>query len=92
MEDGQSLSGTWSPAAQVTTASRQGAPGAGASVLTSGSVRGDHQGARGSAGASETVAWNDQQWAVVILSGFTLFAIIIAMVIQQVISWGNVSS
>ena len=35
MEDGQSLSGTWSPAAQVTTASRQGAPGAGASAVSS---------------------------------------------------------
>jgi len=36
--------------------------------------------------------WNDQQWAVIILCGFTLFALIIAMVIQQVISWGTVSS
>jgi len=36
--------------------------------------------------------WTDQQWAVIILCGFTLFALIIAMVIQQLISWGTVSS
>ena len=30
--------------------------------------------------------------AVIILSGFTLFAVAMAMVIQQMISWGTVSS
>ena len=42
--------------------------------------------------ASGEPTWTDQQWAVIILCGFTLFALIIAMVIQQLISWGTVSS
>jgi hypothetical protein len=37
-------------------------------------------------------SWSDQKWAVIILCGFTLFAVFIAMVIQQLISWGTVSS
>ena len=36
--------------------------------------------------------WSDQKWAVVILSGFAFFAIFIAMLIQQLISLGTVSS
>lgn len=37
-------------------------------------------------------SWSDQKWAVIILCGFTLFAVFIAMIIQQLISWGTVSS
>jgi type II secretory pathway component PulJ len=33
--------------------------------------------------------WNDQQWAVIILCGFTLFAVVIALVIQQVINFSS---
>jgi hypothetical protein len=41
---------------------------------------------------SKDKAWTDQQWAVVILCGFTLFAVFIAMIIQQLISLGTLSS
>jgi len=37
-------------------------------------------------------AWSDQKWAAVILSGFALFAVFVAMLIQQLISLGTVSS
>ena len=36
--------------------------------------------------------WSDHKWAVVILSGFAFFAVFIAMLIQQLISLGTVSS
>jgi len=36
--------------------------------------------------------WSDQQWAIVILVGFTFFALCIAVIMQQVIAWGIVST
>ena len=47
---------------------------------------------RAAGGGGQVQQWNDQQWAVIILCGFTLFSIFVAMLIQQVISWGTVSS
>jgi hypothetical protein len=72
--------GTFSPTTQLGTMARAGP------VVTQAPVR--HEVARSIGEPS----WTDQQWAVVILCGFTFFALIIAMVIQQLISWGTMSS
>ena len=73
------LVGTPSPCAQFNTEARS-APSHVAPVASpksdQGSARSGH----------ETAHWSDQQWAVIILCGFTLFAVIIAMLIQQVTS------
>jgi len=37
-------------------------------------------------------SWSDQQWATVILFGFTIFALLTAFIMQQVIGWGIVST
>ena len=79
-----SMLGAYSPPTQVTTQGKSSvAGGAVASVVKeTGAVRSGQQ----------TRAWTDQQWAVVILCGFTLFAVFIAMIIQQALSWGRVIS
>jgi hypothetical protein len=35
--------------------------------------------------------WTDNQWAFVILVGFTFFALLVAFVMQQIIAWGIIS-
>ena len=37
-------------------------------------------------------AWTDQQWACVILFGFTLFALCVAVVMQQVMHYAAVGA
>jgi len=77
--DGQvALVGTPSPCAQFNTEARS-AP---SQVAPSPSPKSD----QGPRSGQEMSTWSDQQWAVIILCGFTLFAVIIAMLIQQVIS------
>ena len=76
-----SLVGPFSPCTQVTTMARPTATTSSPATTRSETVR---QGGESN--------WTDQQWAVIILCGFTLFSLIIAMIIQQVISWGTVSS
>lgn len=77
------LVGTFSPSTQLTTKARSSSTAATPATSKAETVR-------NTGGVAPT--WTDQQWAVIILCGFTLFSIIIAMVIQQVISWGTVSS
>jgi hypothetical protein len=36
--------------------------------------------------------WTDNQWAFVILVGFTVFALCVAVIMQQIIAWGIISS
>ena len=81
---GTELVGGYSPPAAVQTpprASPAPSPAMAATTATTAPARQTSQ-----------PAWTDQQWAVIILCGFTLFALVIAMVIQQLISWGTVSS
>ena len=77
------LVGTFSPSAHLTTASRNNNTSVSPATSRAETVRNT---------GSVAPTWTDQQWAVIILCGFTLFSIIIAMVIQQVISWGTLSS
>merc|ERR1719228_2377776 len=76
------LVGTYSPTTQLTTLAKVGPL---VSTIQTSSTKEIVK-------ASGEPTWTDQQWAVIILCGFTLFALIIAMVIQQLISWGTVSS
>jgi len=78
----ESMVGSYSPTTQVATLARAGPQNLQSSAPARQEVH--HQVARSS--------WSDQKWAVIILSGFTLFAVAMAMVIQQMISWGTVSS
>jgi len=75
------LVGTYSPTTQLATLPKAGPVVSNTPVSKQEVVK-----------ASGEPSWTDQQWAVIILCGFTLFALIIAMVIQQLISWGTVSS
>ena len=79
-----SMLGSYSPTTQLATLARAGpmAATASSSPATSKEV----------AQLASRSSWSDQKWAVIILCGFTLFAVLIAMVIQQLISWGTVSS
>jgi hypothetical protein len=36
--------------------------------------------------------WSDQHWAFIILAGFTVFAFMIAVIVQQIITWGKAAS
>jgi len=76
------LVGTYSPTTQLTTLAKVGP------VMSTIQTTSTKEIVK----ASGEPTWTDQQWAVIILCGFTLFALIIAMVIQQLISWGTVSS
>jgi len=78
----ESMVGSYSPTTQVATQARAGPQNLQSSAPARQEVH--QQVARSS--------WSDQKWAVIILSGFTLFAVAMAMVIQQMISWGTVSS
>jgi len=75
------LVGPFSPSTQLTTMARTSSTTASPATSRAETVK-----------LAGEPTWTDQQWAVIILCGFTLFALIIAMVIQQVISWGTVSS
>jgi len=79
--DTVTLVGTYSPTTQLATLPKAGPVLANAPVSKQEVVK-----------STGEPSWTDQQWAVIILCGFTLFALIIAMVIQQLISWGTVSS
>ena len=76
------LVGTYSPTTQLTTLPKAGPVVSNIQATSTKEI----------VKASGEPTWTDQQWAVIILCGFTLFALIIAMVIQQLISWGTVSS
>ena len=81
--DSVSMVGSYSPTTQLATLARASVA---TPASTAGVVRKDlplH---------STKSSWSDQKWALIILCGFTLFAVFIAMVIQQLISWGTVSS
>ena len=84
-ETASHLVGTFSPPTLFSTAARTSSTAALPANTRADTVR---QAGGGSSGP----AWTDQQWAVIILCGFTLFSIFVAMLIQQVISWGTVSS
>ena len=79
--------GTYSPATQVTTAPRQG--GTSASLAPATKSQESSSAGRAAGGGGQVQQWNDQQWAVIILCGFTLFAVVIALVIQQVINFSS---
>lgn len=79
--DTVTLVGTYSPTTQLATLPKVGPVVSNTTVSKQEIVK-----------ATGEPTWTDQQWAVIILCGFTLFALIIAMVIQQLISWGTVSS
>merc|ERR1719336_221957 len=80
-EETISLVGPFSPGTQLTTMARTSSTTASPATSRAETVK-----------LAGEPTWTDQQWAIIILCGFTLFALIIAMVIQQVISWGTVSS
>jgi hypothetical protein len=82
--DSMAMVGGYSPTTQLATLARVGPPVPATAGRTNNSAEPQHPAARSS--------WSDQKWAVIILCGFTFFAVFIAMVIQQLISWGTVSS
>jgi len=83
------IAGTMSPAANFTTLPKSG----GASASSNNSNAAAHSvNAPDSSLASRDAAWSDQKWAAVILSGFAFFAVFVAVIIQQLISLGTMSS
>lgn len=86
----QPILGTPSPATSFTTLAKAG-PAAGATTAVASTAVYSPVSERRRGGSGDT-AWSDQKWAAVILSGFALFAVFVALIIQQLISLGTVSS
>jgi len=81
------LMGTYSPPTQLSTRAREGLTSSGQTKQVQGK---NETPARANNELKST--WSDQKWAFVILCGFALFAMVIALIIQQLISLGTVSS
>lgn len=81
---GQQLVGAFSPVTQLATLPRVGV------VSNTPQTTGKLEVSLKTTDTKTT--WSDQQWALVILCGFALFAMVIALIIQQLISLGTVSS
>jgi len=76
------LNGPFSPPAIFTTLTNEGAnAGSGGAVVTSKRITSSGTGVL----TRRDNGWSDKQWAFVLVVGFTLFALFIAVVMQQII-------
>lgn len=85
------MAGTYSPPAVFTTLSGDGF-NCGAGGQATASSRAITTSRPGFLPHKGDKSWTDQQWAMVILVGFTLFALFVAVVMQQIIAWGIIPS